>query len=256
MDRAEFEAEADRLLRVTRVEGVTLRLLGALAFAKRCPGHVHLQEALGRAYTDIDFAAYGREADRVRVLLASDGYVADPQVFVDSEGTRIVAEHPQSGLHLDVFFDKLDFCHTIPFAGRLDVDLDTIPLAEMLLQKMQIVEINEKDLIDTIMLLLEYQLGDDDHDTVNIARVAEVCAKDWGWWRTLTMNLRKVGQMSESYEQLSDDDKKRISRQVDAALSRIDSAPKSMSWRLRAKVGDRKKWYRDVGEFAPALEEP
>jgi hypothetical protein len=256
MDRAEFEREGDRLLRLAQAEGVTLRLLGALAFAKRCPRHSHLQQSLGRAYTDIDFGAYGREADRVRALLAREGYVDDPQVYVDSEGTRLVAEHPGTQLHLDVFFDKLDFCHSIPFAGRLEIDPETLPLAEMLMQKMQIVEINEKDLIDTIMLLLEYPLGDDDDDQVNIARVADVCAKDWGWWRTLTMNLAKARQMAATYEQLTVEEKERIARQVDDALGTIEAAPKSMGWRLRAKVGDRKKWYRDVGELAPALKEP
>jgi hypothetical protein len=255
MDRATFVAEGDRLLAIADQAGVTLRLLGALAFAKRCPVHAHLQERLGRQYTDIDFAGYGVEADRVRALLAGEGYLDDAQVYVDSEGSRLVAEHPGTGLHLDVFLDKLDFCHTVSFKGRLQIDPATIPLAEMLMQKMQIVQINEKDLIDTIMLLLEHPLGDSDADVVNIERVAEVCSRDWGWWRTLTMNLRKVEQMATSYDQLSYAEKRRISEQVATALARVDSAPKSVSWRLRAKVGDRKKWYKDVGELTPAVEE-
>jgi hypothetical protein len=154
-------------------------------------------------------------------------------------------------VHIDVFLDKLEFCHTVLWKGRLEIDPETIPLAELLLQKMQIVEINEKDLIDTIMLLLEYPLGDADEGTINIGRVAAVCARDWGWWRTLTMNLEKVRQMAEHYEQLTDDETRRVRDQVSAALERIEAQPKSISWKLRAKVGDRKKWYRDVGELMP-----
>jgi hypothetical protein len=255
LEKAEFEAEAERLLVLAREKGVILRLLGAVAFARRCPNHAYLRETLGRHYTDVDFAAYGREAKGIRELLVEAGYVEDPQVYVDSEGTRLVAEHPGIGMHLDVFLDRLDFCHTVPWKGRLEIDEDTIPLAELLLQKMQIVEINEKDLIDTIMLLLEYPLGDSDEETVNIRRVAEICAKDWGWWRTLTMNLDKVRQMAEHYEQLSDDETDRLTAQVRAALERIDAEPKSMSWRLRSKVGDRKKWYRDVGELVAMPED-
>jgi hypothetical protein len=230
---------------------VTLRLLGAVAFARRCPNHAHLRERLGRHYTDIDFAGYGWQADRIRGLLADAGYQEDPHVYIASEGSRLVAEHPVIGMHLDVFLDKLEFCHTVPWKDRLEIDPDTIPLAELLLQKMQIVEINEKDLIDTITLLLEYPLGDSDADTINVDRVAAVCARDWGWWRTLTMNLEKVRQMAEHYQELAADEKGRVTEQVQAALARIESEPKSTGWKLRARIGDRKKWYRDVSELMP-----
>jgi DnaJ-class molecular chaperone len=85
--------------------------------------------------------------------------------------------------------------------------------------------------------------------------VAHVCARDWGWWRTLTMNLGKVKQMARSYEVLSDDEMRRLADQVDAALARIDREPKSFGWKMRAKIGDRKKWYRDVGELADKVQE-
>ena len=255
LEKAEFEAEADRLLTLAREQGLTLRLLGAVAFARKCPNHAYLRERLGRHYTDIDFAAYGREAEPIRAMFARAGYLEDPHVYVGSEGTRLVAEHPGIGMHVDVFLDKLEFCHTVPWKGRLEIEQETIPLAEMLLQKMQIVEINEKDLIDTITLLLEFPLGDSDDGTINIERIAGLCAKDWGWWRTLTMNMEKVRQMAEHYEQLSDEETARVRSQVTAALERIESEPKSMSWKLRAKIGDRKKWYRDVSELMPITEE-
>jgi hypothetical protein len=255
LEKAEFEAEADRLLTLAREDGVVLRLLGAVAFARRCPNHAYLRERLGRHYTDIDFAAYGRDADRVRELMTDAGYREDPHVYVASEGTRIVAEHPGIGMHVDVFLDKLEFCHTVPWKDRLELDPDTIPLAEMLMQKMQIVEINEKDLIDTITLLLEFPIGDSDGDTINIDRIAAVCARDWGWWRTLTMNLDKVRRMAEHYEELTADEKRRVSDQVQAALDRIEAEPKSTGWKLRARIGDRKRWYRDVSELMPIAEE-
>ena len=255
MDKREFEAEGDRLVASANAQGLPLRLLGALAFAKRCPRHAHLQETLNRMYTDIDFAAYGKHVKRVRALLAGEGFVEDEFTYVESAGSRMVLNHPGTGLHLDVFLDKLEFCHTIPWKGRLEGHEATIPLAEMLMQKMQIVQINEKDIIDTIMLLLEHPLGDEDGDVINIGLVAGVCAKDWGWWRTLTMNLRKVEQMAASYQELGDGEKRRVAEQVGAATSRIDAEPKSMGWRMRAKIGDRKKWYRDVDELAEHVQE-
>jgi hypothetical protein len=255
MDKAEFEAEGDRLLALAEAEGVALRLLGALAFKKRCPRYAFLQETLNRRYTDIDFAAYGRQIKDARRLFEREGFVEDEMTYVESQGSRMVLHHPGTDLHLDVFLDKLEFCHTVSFTGRLETDRWTIPLAEMLMQKMQIVQINEKDIIDTIMLLLEHPLGETDEDTVNLRLVAGVCAKDWGWWRTLTMNLGKVKQMAAAYEQLADRDSKRVAEQVDLALERIEREPKSMGWRMRARIGDRKKWYRDVGELGPVMEE-
>jgi hypothetical protein len=240
---------------LARESGLTLRLLGAVAFARRCPNHAYLRERLGRHFTDIDFAAYGRDAEGIRAMLKDAGYVDDPHVYVGSEGSRLVAEHPGIGMHIDVFLDKLEFCHTVRWKDRLEIDRETIPLAELLLQKMQIVEINEKDLIDTITLLLEFPLGDSDVDTINIERVAQVCGKDWGWWRTLTMNLDKVRQMADHYAELTDEEKRRVADQVAAALDRIEAEPKSIPWKLRAKVGDRKKWYRDVDELTSIPED-
>ena len=254
MDKDGFEAEGDRLVAAANAEGVALRLLGALAFAKRCPRHAHLQETLKRVYTDIDFAAYGSQVKQVRALLAREGFVEDELMYVESEGSRMVLNHPTTGLHLDVFLDKLEFCHTVPWKRRLEIHDMTIPLAEMLLQKMQIVQINEKDIIDTIMLLLEHELTEEDSG-INIALVATVCAKDWGWWRTLTMNLEKVKQMAASYTALSGHEGRRVAEQVDAALARIEREPKSVTWKVRAKIGDRKKWYRDVGELAEKVQE-
>jgi hypothetical protein len=118
----------------------------------------------------------------------------------------------------------------------------------MLLEKMQIVQINEKDIIDTIMFLLAHPVGDEDKETINIKRIAGLCSTDWGLWRTTTMNLDKVRQMAQGYEQLTSEQKEKINSQVEKALARMDQEPKSLAWRLRARVGDRVKWYKDVDE--------
>jgi hypothetical protein len=249
LDRETFEAEAYRLLQAARRQNVTLRILGSLAFQMHCARFGRLQQQMGRHYTDIDFAGYGRDVARIRSLLTSHGYAEDTGIYVESEGSRLIFNHPTTGLHVDVFLDKLAFCHTISWDGRLEVDDLTIPLAEMVLEKMQIVEINEKDVIDTIMLLLEHPLGASDEETINIGHVARLCARDWGLWRTTTMNLDKVRHLATGFPELSDEEKRTVADQVAAALERIEREPKSLGWRLRAKVGDRKKWYRDVGEL-------
>ncbi len=247
-EREMFENELKRVLQASDAASIILRVIGSLAFQKHCPKYGYLQAAMGRAYTDIDFAAYARQSKEIQVLMAGLGYHENREVFIVSEGNRAIFERQDTGLHIDVFYEKLDFCHAIYWKDRLEVDHPSIPLAEMLLEKMQIVQINEKDIIDTIMLLLEHPLGDQDKETINIKRVAALCSADWGLWRTTTMNLDKVRQLAQGYKELTDEQKAAIDSQVAAALGRIEQEPKSLAWRLRARVGDRVKWYKDVDE--------
>jgi hypothetical protein len=248
-EREKFENELKRILKASDDAGILLRVIGSLAFQMHCQKFGYLQAALGRAYTDIDFAAYQKQAKEIRVLMAGLGYHENREVFIVSEGNRAIFERPDAGLHIDVFYEKLDFSHIISWKDRLEVDYPSIPLAEMLLEKMQIVQINEKDIIDTIMLILEHPLGGIDKETINIERIAALCSADWGLWRTTSMNLDKVRQMAQNYPQLTDKQKKLLEEQVTTTLARIDQEPKSLAWRLRARVGDRVKWYKDVDEF-------
>lgn len=247
-EREKFENELKRILEASTKSGVTLRVIGSLAFQMHCPKHGYLQAAMGRAYTDIDFAGYRRQARDVSALMSGLGYDEEREVFIVSEGDRSIFNHPTNGLHVDVFYDKLDFSHTVSWVDRLEVDHPTIPLAELLLEKMQIFQINEKDIIDTIMLLLEHPLGGTDNEEINVKRVAQILSRDWGLWRTATMNLGKVKKMAGLYSQLTQNQQTFVANQVDQALSIIESEPKTTAWKLRARVGDRVKWYKDVDE--------
>jgi len=247
-EREKFEGELKRIIKASDEAGILLRVIGSLAFQMHCSEYGYIQEAMGRAYTDIDFAAYRKQTKEIKELMDSLGYIENREVFIMSEGERSIFDKPDTGLHVDVFYEKLDFCHVIHWEGRLEVDSPTIPLAEMLLEKMQIVQINEKDVIDTIMLLLEHPLGDIDKETINIKYIAELCSSDWGLWRTTTMNLDKVRQLAHGYKQLTDEQKAHVEAQVTSALERIEAEPKSLAWRLRARVGDRVKWYKEVDE--------
>src|SRR6266498_2162487 len=247
-EREKFENELKHILKASEEAGLLLRVIGSLAFQMHCPQFGTLQAVLGRAYTDIDFAAYGKQSKQIQELLTSLGYKENREVFITSEGERAIFDKPEAGLHVDVFDEKLDFCHTIYWRDRLEVDSPTIPLAELLLEKMQIVKINEKDVIDTIMLLLEHPLGDDDKEIINVKRVAKLCADDWGLWRTTTMNLDKVEKLAQQYKQLTSEQKNKIESQVKVALERLENEPKPLAWKLRARVGDRVKWYKDVDE--------
>jgi hypothetical protein len=248
--RRAYEEEALRIVHAATQQGLILRLLGSLAFQIHSPRTGHLQKILGRAYTDLDYAGYSREAPRMEPFFSSLGYRGDAEVNLYFAGQRMIFQHPDNGFHADVFFDKLNFCHEIKWLGRLEADSPTLPLAEMLLEKMQIVKINEKDIIDTIMLLLEHELGTHDQDAINVSQISELCAQDWGLWRTTTMNLGKVALLSQQYAALSVGEKARMTAQVEAILEHIDRQPKTTAWKIRSKLGDRVKWYQDVEEVS------
>ena len=247
VDRKALEIEADRILDALAKAGLTLRLVGSMAILRRCPNYAVLASS-ERDYRDLDFAGRQKESRDIHDLLTRLGYVEDREVFVVSEGARAIFSSAANGVHVDVFYEKLDFCHAIPLAARLLVDPATLPLAELLLGKMQIVKITEKDLIDTMALLLEHRLGEGDGDTINVRRIAELCAEDWGLWRTTTMNLEKLQRLATDHAKLDSEQQARLVAAVDALRRRLDAEPKPLAWRLRARIGERVKWYNEVEE--------
>ena len=121
-----------------------------------------------------------------------------------------------------------------------------------MLEKLQIVHINEKDVKDVMMLLLEHDIGDSDNEVVNGQYITKIMAKDWGFYYTTTTNLNKVKSLLGEYDALSSGDRGVISGRIDKLLSMIESESKSLGWKLRAKVGTKKQWYNDVEEVERA----
>ena len=248
----EFVGEAHRIVNAAKTEGVLLRLLGALAFSIHCPKFSYIQQMLGRSFTDIDFTSYRKQSAKIIKLFSDLGYQEDLHVTTLFGANRLVFYDKSGKRHCDVFLDKLEFCHDVIFHGRLELDEPTVALSELLLEKMQIVKLNEKDAIDTIMLLREHEVGSSDKETINADYIADLTAHDWGLWRTLTMNLDWVKRAALSLEKLSDEDKTDVDSKIKKLRARIDEEPKSRGWKLRSRIGDKKKWYRDVEELSRA----
>jgi len=177
------------------------------------------------------------------------GYEAD-RVFNTTNGhRRLLYYDPPHGRQVDVFVGAFEMCHTIPITQRIQLHPSAIPLAELLLTKMQIVQLNEKDQFDILTMLYHHDVteSDDSGDMVNAARVAELCAADWGLWRTVTMNIERARGAVQRFELAPHDEEIVVSR-LDDLRRRIDSEPKSTKWKLRARVGERVKWYEEPEE--------
>ncbi|MFW9963580.1 MAG: hypothetical protein ACFFCX_08455 [Candidatus Sifarchaeia archaeon] len=242
----EFVREALRIIEDANKQGIILRLMGAIAIQLHSPDYAHLHEKLGRFITDIDFVAYEKQTSKIEKFFESQNYSRRMLSFSFALGGRMIFTNNSDGRHIDVFLDRLEMCHKIDYKKRLEIDNPTVPLAELLLQKMQIVKISEKDIIDTTMLLLAHELGDTDDNTINAKHISRILASEWGFYYTVTSNLKKVDSLMRKFEVLSEKDKEIVSRRIEELIKRIDEEPKGTSWKMRAKVGTSKKWYKDV----------
>jgi hypothetical protein len=229
---------------LAQAAGVPLRLLGGVAVRLRASAG--LPVALTREYKDLDFAVTKKGAGDASKLLKNAGY--DPHVSFNAMNAkeRMLFYDDPHERQVDVFVGSFRMCHDIPLEKRLTVDRGTVPLAELLLTKLQIIELNEKDVRDTIALFHEHEVTDDDSG-VNATRVAELCGSDWGLWRTITANLENVRGHLDRYG-LAPDESARVNSRLEAVEERIEAAPKSRAWRLRARVGERVKWYETPEE--------
>lgn len=199
-----------------------------------------------RVLTDLDFASERRFARELQAMFVELGYRQDADIAMATGGARHYYKHPKTGLGVDIFMDKLDFCHPIPFNGRLEIDSQTIPLAELLLEKMQIVELNAKDVKDTIVLLLEHPVGRIDSETINSDYVAHILGSDWGFYYTVTTNLKKVEEHVRDFEQVDAQERRVVESRIGQLLERFDAEPKSLAWKARARIGTRVRWYQQV----------
>lgn len=243
----DISAEARRLLDQAEVAGLPLRLLGGLAVALRVrPGAT---PRFPRAYKDIDFIAPKRTSARnITKLFIAAGYTEDEQFNAINGHRRLMYHDPLNQRQCDIFIGTFSMCHDIPLGDRIEAEPDTIPLAELILTKLQVVELNDKDLRDVLMLLYHHQLSDTDGaEAINVSRVAALCAVDWGLWRTATQNITRAADSLTRLE-LTVDDLALLQQQLQALRSRIDAEPKSRKWKVRARVGDRIRWYEDVEE--------
>jgi hypothetical protein len=225
-------------------EDVMLRCLGGVAIALRCPSTS--TGPLRRDFSDLDFATTGKHVKGVARVLKGLGFTAHDRFNAAHGHSRLLFAQPD-GRHVDVFVDRFSLCHELPLRDRLATDPETVPIADLLLTKLQVAKLAHKDLTDTAALLHDHSVTTDD-SALNAQRLVDVLANDWGWWRTSTETLERVTTLLPTLG-LPDERQATIRARADELRSRIDAAPKSMRWRARARIGDRRPWREDPDEM-------
>jgi hypothetical protein len=241
-----FFQDALAIIEAAKQNGIEMRLMGATAIYYRCPGSENLNQSMNRTLTDLDFVTLSKYISHIPDLFSNLGYDGNERVNTMFGLTRQIYTARQGGRHVDVFMDKLSFSHVIDLTHRLEIDPVTLTLADLLLEKMQIAKINEKDLKDTVILLLGHELSDKDGETINAKYVAKLLSDDWGFYYTVTNNLKTTRDYAERLTLLSPEAKTVVKGKVDALLDQIEKQGKSIKWRMRAKAGTRMPWYDET----------
>jgi hypothetical protein len=246
-----LQSEAVSIVAEAGRAGVTLRVVGSAGIRLHCPGPGPVMDRLGRPAKDIDFIVPQQHRKGMRRLLESRGYVTERDLLIAMEGTRYSFTHAEHGTEIDVFVERLAFCHTIEVRDRLDVHPVTIPLEELLLQKVQIIEMTTTDVIDVSVLLATHEVApaSADTETVDAGRIARLLARDWGFHHTATRNLRQVRDAAGGAStDLGPEPNETIRDRVGRLLEAIDAEPKNLAWRMRDRIGERKQWWQDVDD--------
>ena len=237
--------EARRILAEARRRAVVLRAVGGVGIRLRAPSVAHLLPP--RDYHDIDVAGHRGAASPITELYHDLGYESSRRFNTMNGQERLMYWDPVNGRRVDVFLDVLRMCHQLSFRDRLEVDHETLPLADLALMKLQIVQLTDRDGQDLSALLADHELTEAGDDGISVRRILAICSTDWGWWRTVTGNLDRL--MSEWQDEAASGPHAQSSileRAIDRAgrlRAMLDATPKTARWRMRAAVGERRVWY-------------
>lgn len=242
-------AEGLRVLERADARRVPLRLIGGIAVAVRAPS-VRLANP-PRTYHDLDLAGLRDSSREIADLLGTEGYEPHVRFNKLSGATRLLFFDPVHERRVDVFLDRLEMCHTLHFRDRLSVDEVTLPLADLLLSKLQIAELTDRDAVDVAALLADHPVVERQSNAspgIELERVLSVCAEDWGWWRTVTRNLEMLDGKWGSVPSDTGPDLGLARERAAQMMKALHECSKSFRWKARATIGERVRWYQEPEE--------
>jgi hypothetical protein len=242
----DLELEARRLLAAASEAGVLMRLIGGMAI--RLLAGSNMNPALERPIQDLDFVVARRQGRAVEQLLELSGYVGNREFNALHGQRRLLFRDELNERQVDAFIGEFRMCHELPLAERLELLPLTLPAAELLMSKLQIVHLNSKDRADALRLLLSHEVAlDRDEGAINVARIVDLTSQDWGLQHTFELNLARLVEALPALP-LSDAERAAAGERIEELIEAMSSAPKSRRWKLRARIGERAQWYDEPEE--------
>jgi hypothetical protein len=234
--------EAQRIIDTAQAKHVLLRLLGGLAIRRHC----EIINFCERDYADIDLVGLRKQAAQIIDVMETLGYKEDPQIVLATGGQRMLFHKRGTADHIDVFLDTFQMEHTIDLRHRLTIEPYTISISDLLLSKLQIYQLNEKDVRDILTIIKDIPLGiQDSPRLINVNYLATLCAKDWGLFTDVNSNIDKTLHLMNNYT-LSLQEREQIQQRLHRIKAVLEHEPKSLKWKLRKRLGKRKTWRREV----------
>jgi hypothetical protein len=235
--------EAARVMDAAGALDLGIRLTGGVAIATISPSA--LRPPLRRTYGDIDYVGSRKDVNRIEELFRALGYEAEEEFNSLHGERRLFFIDRENQREADVFLDNVDACHQLQLRDRLTIAPRTIPAADLLLSKLQVVKTTPKDYQDAVAVLTDHEVVEADGPTgISLERIEAVCCGDWGWWRTVTMIARPTLEMAKRLAAEGQIGSVAGDR-LETILERLESAPKSRKWKLRARVGERVRWHEE-----------
>ena len=231
--------EAKRVMQMAEQKKITLRLFGGVAFYFRSPSAAH--RSLSRKYVDIDFMGHAKQSKEIKQLFVDLGYVPRDRFNAMQGYRRLIFNDVENQRRVDIFLDVFEMCHKFNFKDRLELDVQTIPISDLLATKLQIVEINEKDMKDVLSLFVDYDITSG-FNGIDGKYLSKLTGDDWGIYKTFTINLDKILTVMDSLE-LEAAQKEKVAGRVAQLRKMIEDTPKSFGWKMRARVGEKMQWY-------------
>jgi hypothetical protein len=232
------QAAALVLVQAARERKLLLRVMGDTAVRMRCP----TASAFPATEDDeiIEFAARGRQSGEIEHLMQERGINADARFNMLQGSERLRFVDPQARMPIEVFLNALEGYHRIELADRLEVDEVTLPLSDLLLTQLQVVNFTPQDQKRILVLLADHEVGNG-ADMFDAARITDMCSDDWGWYKTVTLNLEKA--IGAAPSALKGELASLVEKRARQLIKAIEDAPKSMGWQVRARLGERRVWY-------------
>ncbi len=244
-----LEQACGLILSATNQQDILLRVIGGMAIHLHSPS-ASILPSLQRTYGDLDFVTSNQDSSRLRSFFESIHYSPNARFNALRGKTRMIFNSPDDTWHIDIFVDEFRMCHNIKFnRERLLKETYTIPLAELFLTKLQIVEINPKDVKDIAALLLEHPVSDEDHEAINAGWICEVCRADWGFYTSVMKNIIRIPELLSHFD-LPDPQRRVVLERLETIRKRMEASPKTMNWKMRAAVGEKVKWYEEPEDAA------
>lgn len=233
--------ETKRILGSARERNVVLRLLGGMAIRFHCP--IALASPLSRKYVDIDIVGHAKQSKDIKRLFVDLGYTPRNRFNAMHGDKRLIFNDIEHERRVDIFLDVFEMCHKFNFKDRLNIEPYTLSLADLIATKLQVVQMTEREYKDLICLLLNHLVGTkDDPETINGAYLAKLASDDWGIYVTFKQTIHNQVGALDSYE-LTPEQQRIVKDRAQQILNMIEKAPKSMRWKMRARVGEKVPWY-------------